>query len=626
MTEQQQTQTPFRTLAVHEANNNRGLADATVRRGSGSRRDTRRQHWNRWSDNAFGETGNEKWLLVTAAVIAAAFIGGYVAAVISRQSSSTQNTKTMTPQVRPISYQQAFDQIMGAAHLYSSAIDLADPSSGQYQAVEFLAKQRADQPELYLELRGRASLFQSQQHFLQRYVPAVLYFATQGDRWRNWRDDFLDDISINICTETSIELRCRKSSAFDQRVVWMEFGNDNLRGTLPPELGLLTDLEYLNVNSNQLTGTIPTQLGNLWSLTHLGLANNDLQGTLPTELERLTDLRTFYAQGNANLSGDIPQSFCVRPFEAFSVDCDQLNDCNVCEPPPVSSAPSAAPSVSLQPTQAIYFEYLDQVLQKAQLLSSEQALQDKDSPQFQAVDWLAQEQMAGIVAYDSNSHYDLIQRYVMAVLYFSTTLGRDWKESLNFLSTTHVCDWHQSADQQESFSSSSGGSGRLRYGVECYPNSKDIRLIDLTLNHLQGTIPRELGFLTTLQVLDLGLNALQSTIPSELGLLSTHLQVLDLRENKLTGSVPDALTSLTNLDTMLIYINQLTGSIPDGFCAFDWRSHSNSANAGRFDWSQNTGIWADCLNGSLSCSADCCERCYNRNGFFYQLCSVTAMC
>ena len=49
---------------------------------------------------------------------------------------------------------------------------------------------------------------------------------------------------------------------------------DNLPGTIPPEIGLLTNLTYLNLCCNQLTGDIPPEIGNLINLTYMDLHYN----------------------------------------------------------------------------------------------------------------------------------------------------------------------------------------------------------------------------------------------------------------------------------------------------------------------------------------------------------------
>ena len=57
-----------------------------------------------------------------------------------------------------------------------------------------------------------------------------------------------------------------------------------LPGTIPPELGALSSLLTLDLDSNRLSGTLPAQLGKLASLSWLNLQNNRLGGTLPGAL------------------------------------------------------------------------------------------------------------------------------------------------------------------------------------------------------------------------------------------------------------------------------------------------------------------------------------------------------
>lgn len=53
--------------------------------------------------------------------------------------------------------------------------------------------------------------------------------------------------------------------------------------TLPPEIGLLTSLEHLEVRIFSLTGPLPSTLDLLTSLRWLDFRENQLTGSLPTE-------------------------------------------------------------------------------------------------------------------------------------------------------------------------------------------------------------------------------------------------------------------------------------------------------------------------------------------------------
>ncbi len=91
-------------------------------------------------------------------------------------------------------------------------------------------------------------------------------------------------------------------------LTFLSLSSNQLSGQIPVELGNLANLTYLFLYANQLTGTIPTELGNLTNLEILNLHNNQLTGSIPAELGRLTNLTALYLAGN-QLTGCVPASF-----------------------------------------------------------------------------------------------------------------------------------------------------------------------------------------------------------------------------------------------------------------------------------------------------------------------------
>ncbi|XP_061988449.1 MDIS1-interacting receptor like kinase 2-like isoform X3 [Rosa rugosa] len=82
---------------------------------------------------------------------------------------------------------------------------------------------------------------------------------------------------------------------------------NNITGTIPPEIGNLTQLQLLNLSSNHLVGNIPVELGRLTSLGKLILKDNQLSGGIPQELGSLTELEYLDLSTN-KLSQSIPSS------------------------------------------------------------------------------------------------------------------------------------------------------------------------------------------------------------------------------------------------------------------------------------------------------------------------------
>ena len=73
--------------------------------------------------------------------------------------------------------------------------------------------------------------------------------------------------------------------------------DNQLTGTIPEELGNLTNLKSLYLSDNKLAGTIPEELGNLTNLEFLSLFDNQLTGMIPEELGSLINLKSLKPQG-----------------------------------------------------------------------------------------------------------------------------------------------------------------------------------------------------------------------------------------------------------------------------------------------------------------------------------------
>ena len=96
-------------------------------------------------------------------------------------------------------------------------------------------------------------------------------------------DDILaGDDNCDICDGTEVELW---GVYYDiESTTEINLGYQGLTGSIPPEIGCLTNLEYLGLYNNQLTGEIPPEIGNLTNLNYLYLFDNQLTGEIPTEV------------------------------------------------------------------------------------------------------------------------------------------------------------------------------------------------------------------------------------------------------------------------------------------------------------------------------------------------------
>jgi Leucine-rich repeat (LRR) protein len=190
-----------------------------------------------------------------------------------------------------------------------------DPASPQSQALAWL------QNDTISRTPGRPA-----QTVLERYVLAVLYYSTSGP---SWGFAYLSD--EDVCTwndgkpATNYSRSCGENwfcyvpypEAVTSRGVYCVEGGESigtlslsynkLRGPLPWELALLTNLEVLDVALNSLTGSIPTRIMNLTSLQALIVSENSLSGSVPAAISGLTKLEIFSA-GYIGLKGTLPST------------------------------------------------------------------------------------------------------------------------------------------------------------------------------------------------------------------------------------------------------------------------------------------------------------------------------
>ena len=105
----------------------------------------------------------------------------------------------------------------------------------------------------------------------------------------------------------------------------LDLGGQGLTGSIPPEIGSLTNLRHLYLYNNQLTGSIPSEIGNLTNLTRLYLENNQLTGVIP---EGICDLDINWSSSNRfTISNNqlcfLPYPSCIEDYvgEQDTSDC-----------------------------------------------------------------------------------------------------------------------------------------------------------------------------------------------------------------------------------------------------------------------------------------------------------------
>lgn len=124
---------------------------------------------------------------------------------------------------------------------------------------------------------------------------AAFYTSTGGDDW---------NVNSGWLTETEAA-SWHGVVVAENRVARLVLNNNNLQGSLPPEIGILSGLTEIVLSHNQLSGGLPPAIGSLYQLTILDLSENQLGGALPAELFTLSSLQYLYLDHN-QFSGVLP--------------------------------------------------------------------------------------------------------------------------------------------------------------------------------------------------------------------------------------------------------------------------------------------------------------------------------
>jgi Leucine-rich repeat (LRR) protein len=190
-----------------------------------------------------------------------------------------------------------------------------------------------------------------------------------------------------------------------------------------------------------------------------------------------------------------------------------------------------------------YLEYLE--------ITTADAFSNKNSPQFQAVDWMMRRDPMKLSVSDEG----FVQRYVITTFVFAVAVPSPNKalleEDMNFLSGYHECEWQakwKNANENENTA--------LFMGIHCNDN-QDVNKIILPNVGLTGELPKELGSLKHLKKIVLDANVLTGSIPYVPSLTS-----LSLAYNNIDGTMPEYVGLMTNLEDLVLTENLISGPLP----------------------------------------------------------------
>ncbi|KAM3237867.1 hypothetical protein P3L10_012897 [Capsicum annuum] len=273
--------------------------------------------------------------------------------------------------------------------------------------------------------------------------------------------------------------------------------NNHLNGFIPVELGKMKSLKVLALGSNNISGPIPSELGNLKHLTDLELFHNQLSGSIPITLGDLTEIKILYLHSN-QLSGSIPSELGK---------CNKLTDLRIVRTRIGGSIPPEIGNVK--------------------------GLLGLD---------LSSNHLIGKIPKEFGKLTSLIKLLVQ-----NNSISGNIPEELGSLAKLESLDL---------------SDNRLNGLIPtCIGDFVHLFQLNLSNNKFGQKIPMEIGRMTQLNILDLSYNLLVGEIPPQLANLKVLVD-LNLAHNGLSGHIPEELESLTGLQDVVLSYNELEGFQP----------------------------------------------------------------
>lgn len=147
-----------------------------------------------------------------------------------------------------------------------------------------------------------------------REILVALYEATGGPDWRD-NDHWLTDAPLGDWHGVRTD--------GNGRVVELDLRLNGLAGSIPADLGGLSELETLIFFRNTLTGPIPQSFSGLAKAKLVVLAGNRLSGPIPPALGGMTSLKQFHSYGNA-LTSIPPELGQLDSLEVVNLSSNRL--------------------------------------------------------------------------------------------------------------------------------------------------------------------------------------------------------------------------------------------------------------------------------------------------------------
>ncbi|WP_299317314.1 T9SS type A sorting domain-containing protein [uncultured Maribacter sp.] len=380
------------------------------------------------------------------------------------------------------------------------------------------------------------SLYAQNDAGTDREALIALYNATNGENWK-YKWNLSDQVDEWYGVTTNSEGRVIKLllgfnnyldgelpeelGDLDMLTDMVIYGNPNLVGSIPAEIGSLNNIKFINLSRNKLVGSLPEEIGQLTNLIRLYLNQNNLSGQIPEGISTMASLTELNLSNN-DFTGELPNSFSLLP---------SIYDLNLGYNDFTGEIPQTFDQLNTLGILNLTNNNLEGnfLLQ----LSSLNNLRELN---------LTQNQLSGEL---DNSIGNMTGLRILRLggNSFSGTLPIE----LGLLSNLNYLNLY-----------GNGFHGELPAEIG---NLSSLQRLYLSENNFHGNLPAELSQLNILREFSVAKNNFEGGFPITLTTLS-NLEVLYVNDNRFQGSIPEEVINLRDLRRVSLNGNLFVGDVP----------------------------------------------------------------
>ncbi|KAI4344184.1 hypothetical protein L6164_011439 [Bauhinia variegata] len=345
----------------------------------------------------------------------------------------------------------------------------------------------------------------------------------------------------------------------------LRLDNNHFTGSISTVFFNSSPLTVLDLSNNDLNGNLPTWIGNFQRLSSLVLSRNSLQGPLPLDFCKLNRL-TYIDLSKNHLNGTLPSCFDMKSLRYLHLQGNQFSG----PIPYVLTNSSVLLTLDLMnnkfsgeiPSWIGSFAKLRVLLLKGNTLQGPIPVDICQLKRISILDLSHNNLSGGIPSCLNVVSPGLLEPLDGAILgeYFIMVPVKFTR--LSFQSLIYLYDGINmqvlvSDEEQEVEFMSKSRFESYKGNILYYMSG-----IDLSCNMFTGSIPPQIGYLSSIHTLNLSNNQLSGSIPETFSNLR-QIESLDLSYNRLNGRIPPQLVELYSLSVFFVVHNNLSGSTPE---------------------------------------------------------------